>query len=106
MAVLLALESKDLLLGESAEPVKVNSIRTLVTSEELVELVGNPWTMHLASNLVLLNLAVEFRSGISIEELESAVQRIKKHIQAKHPEAIRIFIEAAWVKSEKRSKGS
>jgi len=94
VAVLLAYESKGLLIGESVRPEQVEDIRRLVGDDPDVAVVGRPLTMHLAPKEVLLNLEVRFRKGLSVAELESAVDRMEKRIRDKYPQVKRIFIEA------------
>jgi cation diffusion facilitator family transporter len=94
VAVFLAYESKGLLLGESADPAEVESIRRLAEADPAVEKVNDPLTMHLAPNQVLLNLGIKFRDGISGAELEEAVLRLERKIRERHPDVQRIFIEA------------
>jgi cation diffusion facilitator family transporter len=94
VAVFLAYESKDLLLGESADLEKVESIKALAQADTAVERVNQTLTMHLGPNQVLLNLGLKFRRGLSVGELEQAVARLEKRIRQAHPEVRSIFIEA------------
>jgi divalent metal cation (Fe/Co/Zn/Cd) transporter len=93
VAVLLAHESKMLLVGESADAESVRSIRELVESDPDVDHAGPPLTMHFGPEDVLLNLDVQFRTGLSTEALIEAVDRLERAIRAKHPEVRRIFLE-------------
>ena len=94
VAVLLAIESRGLLVGEAADPETVASIRALASAEPAVERIDPPLTMHLGPRDVLLNLDIQFRRGIDSGEVEAAVDRLEKAIRARHPEIRRIFIEA------------
>jgi cation diffusion facilitator family transporter len=93
VATLLAREAKTLLVGESAPSESVQSIRALVESDEAVERAPDPLTMQLGPEEVLLNLAVEFRDGLSADEAMQAIRRVEGAIREKHPEVRRIFIE-------------
>jgi cation diffusion facilitator family transporter len=101
VAVVLARESKGLLVGESADPEVLASIRALAEADPAVERVGPPLTMHLGPHEVLLNLDIQFRKGLSAAEVEAAVDRLEKAIRAKHPEVKRIFIEAESLTSSR-----
>lgn len=94
VAIALSHESKGLLVGESADPEVLASIRALAEADPAVERIGPPLTMHLGPHEVLLNLDIQFRKGMSAAEVEAAVDRLEKAIRAKHPEVKRIFIEA------------
>ena len=94
VAVLLAYESRKLLLGESADEQVVADIRKLVKGDPAVEAVEYPLTMHFSPDNVLLNLNVQFKRGLKAAELASAIDRMEKSIQKRHPEIKQIFIEA------------
>ncbi len=93
MSILLARESKALLVGEAADDGSVASIRALAEADDAVESAPHPLTMHLGPDEVLLNLDVRFRPGLSADEVVAAVGRIEEAIRAKHPEIRRIFLE-------------
>jgi divalent metal cation (Fe/Co/Zn/Cd) transporter len=82
-----------LLVGESADPESVRSIRELVESDPNVSHSGPPLTMHLGPEDILLNLDVQFREGLSMEDLVETVDRLERTIRDKHPNVRRIFID-------------
>jgi cation diffusion facilitator family transporter len=94
VAVFLVYQSKRLLVGESADPEVVESIRAAARAVPGVARVGRPLTMHFGPDEVLLNLEVHFRHDLSAAELTAAVDRLEKTIRDQHPEVHRIFIEA------------
>ena len=93
VAVWLAWESKGLLVGESADPHLVDSVRACAGADPVVTGVGAILSMHLGPEEVLLNLEVEFAPGTRAEEVHAAIHRIEDCITAQHPEVNRIFIE-------------
>ena len=93
VAVLLARESKALLVGESADRESVQSIRALVEADEAVERAPAPLTMQLGPEEVLLNLAVEFREGSPPARSSRRSGGSRTRSGEKHPEVRRIFIE-------------
>ncbi|MDZ8053414.1 MAG: cation diffusion facilitator family transporter [Aulosira sp. ZfuVER01] len=94
VAVLLAIESKGLLVGESANPQTINNIRSLSKSEPGVQDVLRVLTMQLAPQEVLLNLEIQFSKKLTGEEIALTVDRLEAKIRQKHPEIKQIFIEA------------
>jgi cation diffusion facilitator family transporter len=94
VAVTLALDTRRLLIGETARPEIVRSIRAIVQQDPATERVAMPLTMHLGPHGVLVNLDVQFRRGLSAVELEKAVDRLEARIRKAHPEVERIFLEA------------
>ena len=94
IAVFLVWQSKRLLLGQSADPAIVESIREAACSVPGIQGVRRPLTMHFGPDEVLLNLEVRFRHDLSAAELTTAVDRLERTIRERHPEIRRIFIEA------------
>ena len=97
VATALVAKTKGLLVGESASPETRESIKTIVRSDEAVSASEAPITLHLGPQDVLLALNIEFKDGLSSDEIEAAVRRIENNIRAAHDEVKRIFIEAASV---------
>ncbi len=93
MAILLAYESRELLLGEGMQSERVNSIREIVAKDPGVKQVYRLLSMHFGPQEVLLNLDVEFQEGLSSDETATTIDRIEKDIQEHHPEVRNIFIE-------------
>lgn len=102
VAVLLAYESKGLLVGEGASRETVENICALAQDDPAVQRVMPPLTMHFGPQEVLLNLDIKFRPGISAEEIEAAVDRMEAEIRKRHPEIKRIFIEAESITATRR----
>jgi len=89
----LAYESKSLLVGEAADPELVTAIREIALADPVVTGLGAVLTMHLGPEDVLLNIEVQFASGLSAEKIHAAVRRIENLIREPYPEVKRIFIE-------------
>lgn len=97
VAVLLAYETKGLLIGESASDDVVDGIRKMVTEFTGVERVNEVLTMHMGPDYILVNLSVEFNDEIHTEKMESVVALIDKSIKQAFINVKRVFIEAeSW----------
>ncbi|WP_375514434.1 cation diffusion facilitator family transporter [uncultured Nostoc sp.] len=94
VAVVLARESKGLLVGESANPQTIANIRSLSKTEPGVQEVIRVLTMQLAPQEVLLNLEIQFSKKLTGEEIALTVESLEAKISQKHPEIKQIFIEA------------
>lgn len=92
-AVVLSNEARKLLLGESAGSEVVRDIRTIAVSDPAVEKAPHPLTMQLSPSEVLLNLNLEFRPGLSADEVQQAIERLEHNIRRSHPDVKHIFIE-------------
>jgi cation diffusion facilitator family transporter len=94
IALVLAIESKGLLLGESASEETLREIRRNVEHDRDVVGVRNILTMHLGPAELLLNLDVQFDEGLAFPEVAGAIERLESSIRNAHPEVKQIFIEA------------
>ena len=93
-AMLLAFESKGLLIGEAASREVVSGIRGILQNEPSILSINELLTMHLGPEDVLLNISIDFHSGISVDQVEDTITSLENEIKASYPEIARIFIEA------------
>ena len=94
VAISLVVESRNLLIGESADPKMTEDIFNLVNRDEDVHTLTRPLTMYLAPNDVLLALDVEFNHQLGGPELSETIRRLEHNIRNTYPEITRIYIEA------------
>ncbi|MEH1928513.1 cation diffusion facilitator family transporter [Nostoc sp.] len=102
VAVILATESKGLLVGESAAPKTIANIRSLSKTELGVKEVIRILTMQLAPQEVLLNLEIQFTQNLTGEEIALTVENLEIKIRQMHPEIKQIFIEAKSLSAARR----
>jgi cation diffusion facilitator family transporter len=86
--------TRGLLLGEAATPADRERIRDAVTGVDSVVEVVEMLTLHLGPEDILVNLSVNFRDGLTTDEVEEAIDEIETRIREVVPIAHRIFIEA------------
>lgn len=99
-AVLLAIETKGLLIGESADPAVVSGIRALALGFSGILKVNEVLTMHVGPEYILVNLSIEFQDEATAVELEKLVAKLDTTIKQQFPRVKRVFIEAeSWVKT-------
>jgi cation diffusion facilitator family transporter len=101
VAVLLAYESKGLLIGEGADPQTLERIRTIAEADPGVERVRRPLTMYFGPRTVLLTLDVQFHKKLSETELVAAVDRLETAIRSQYPDIKQIFIEAESISARR-----
>lgn len=96
-AVLLAYESRGLLIGEAAQPEVVDGIREILKAEKSVARINELRTMHMGPEEVLLTVSVDFVKDMSADEVEASVSRFELAIKSRYPLVRRVFIEAqSW----------
>jgi cation diffusion facilitator family transporter len=92
-AILLARETKGLLIGEAANGDVVRGIRQIIADAPDILHINEMRTMHLAPHEILLALSVDFADGISSQRIEKAVSQLEGRIKESYPEVRRVFIE-------------
>ncbi len=92
----LAVETRSLLIGESANPQVVDAIREVLNAEAAVARVNEIATLHFGPEFVLATISVRFRAGLSGRELQNAIERMDRQIKARYALVQRIFIEAEY----------
>jgi divalent metal cation (Fe/Co/Zn/Cd) transporter len=93
VAWILAIETKGLLLGESASRAARSAIRTAALSIPEVESVERLLTMHLGPEEILVNMDVGVEPGLSSEEMDRVIEAIDGEVRRLEPGATRVFIE-------------
>jgi cation diffusion facilitator family transporter len=102
LALFLARETKELLIGESAGKRDRENIHQAICSIPEVAQCGRLLTMHLGPDDILVNIDVEFIDGLSTDELEAAVDRIEFRVREVVPAVSKIYIEAEALKRKER----
>ena len=93
IAVILAVEMKSLLMGETADPNVQAAIRAGVEGDPAVERLIHLRTQHLAPDELLIGAKVEFVQHLSVPELAAAVNRVEERVRSAVPEARVMYIE-------------
>jgi cation diffusion facilitator family transporter len=91
-ALVLAYESKGLLIGEAADPELVRGLRQLACSKPGVVGVGHVLTVHSAPDQVLAMVDVDFDNAITAGELERIVSEVEREAHHQWSDLRRIFI--------------
>ena len=102
-AVLLAYESKGLLIGEAASREVVAGIRDILGRQGGILTINEVLTMHLGPRDVLANISIDFRGGLTSDEVEAAITAMERDVKLAYPQVTRIFIEAQGWASHQRS---
>jgi cation diffusion facilitator family transporter len=105
-AVLLADETRSLLVGEAISNERLKEICELVERDEAVERVKRPLSMYLGPDEVLLALEIQFYGKLTAPQVAQAIDRIEKVVRDKYPRIKQIYVEAESIAATRRRKRS
>ncbi|MCC9136972.1 cation diffusion facilitator family transporter [Pontibacter silvestris] len=93
ISILLARESRSLLMGESADQKELDTIVALVEADPAAQKVLTPLSMYLAPEEIVLVLPVVFSRDYNQATTAESINRIRQNIQKQYPAYKQVFIE-------------
>ena len=93
IAIVLAIEMKSLLIGESATKGESDASSVRSRASPHVERLIHMRTEHLGPEEILVGAKIEFSSDLSVEELVGAMNATEDRIRAAVPTATVIYLE-------------
>ncbi|MEX2292934.1 MAG: cation diffusion facilitator family transporter [Acidimicrobiales bacterium] len=94
IAIILAIEMKSLLMGETASDTVQATIRSAIELDPSVDRLIHMRTQHLGPDELLIAAKVSFGSGLSTAELAAAVDRVEVNVrQVVRASTIYIYVE-------------
>jgi cation diffusion facilitator family transporter len=102
-AVFLIIESRDLLIGESADREIVKCIYKIVNNDPDVVTLNPPLTSHLSPDEIFLALDVEFRKELTVDQVVDSIGSLERKIQEAFPHIKRIFVAAKNLSKKEKS---
>ena len=91
-AWILAVESKQLLIGESADPEMVDGIKEMVERKGGVTGVGDVLTLHAAPDQITVLMSVDFADDLKASDVERIVEAIEIEAEKRWPAVNRMFV--------------
>lgn len=93
VAVLLARESKSLLIGERADSRLGDAILRIAAEERGIESANGVLTVQLAPDQIVAALSIDFADSLRAHEVEAAVLAIEQKVRAAHPNVVALFVK-------------
>ncbi|RZI42554.1 cation transporter [Herbaspirillum sp. HC18] len=90
----LARETKGLLIGESANPEVVASIRDLIRRAPEVERVNEILTLHMGPDYILVNISLRIAPRADRARVHALFDSLDRRIKEKYANVRRVFIES------------
>ena len=97
VAFCLAVESKGLLIGESAGSEVVEGIRALIGLNRDVDRVREILTMHMGPDYILVNISLHVSPTVDRARVHQVFENIDRDIKLHYPKVKRVFIESETV---------
>jgi cation diffusion facilitator family transporter len=91
VAILLAVESKGLLIGESADPELISALRMLAQRDG-VTAVGDIVTIHHAPDKIIAAIDIDFDDGLSAADVERLVEAIERNVARDWPAVRNLYV--------------
>jgi cation diffusion facilitator family transporter len=92
-AILLARESKSLLIGEAANPGLATSVLSIAASQDGVRAANGLITVQLAPDQVVAALSLEFEDDLRAPQIEEIVTQVEQEVTRAHPQIVMLFVK-------------
>ena len=92
VAVLLARESKGLLIGERADPSVIATIRGIVEAHPAISSVNHVRTVHTAPDSIFAAISADFDDALTMGEGETIIEGMERDLRAAVPMLSSIYI--------------
>jgi cation diffusion facilitator family transporter len=93
IAIILIIEMKGLLIGESAGQADLNKISAAMAGAPHVDAVIHMRTQHIGPDEILVGAKLEFDSALTFDELSAAINETEARVRAAVPAARMIYLE-------------
>jgi len=98
VAMLLARESKGLLIGERADPGVIETIRHIVAAHPAIVSVNHVRTIHTAPDSIFAAISADFEDAITMGEGETMIEAMETQLRAAVP-----MLASIYIRPEKRA---
>jgi len=92
VALILARESKALLIGERAEPQVIRAVHRIVDQHPAVTAVNHVRTLHTAPDKVFVAVSADFRDDVSMGDAETIIETMETTLRTELPMLSHIYI--------------
>jgi cation diffusion facilitator family transporter len=93
VAIFLARENKQLLIGEPARDALVESIGRIARDDPAVQDLNGMLTFQVSPMQVIAALSLHFHDGLDSDTIELAVERLEARVRERHPEILMLLVK-------------
>jgi divalent metal cation (Fe/Co/Zn/Cd) transporter len=92
VAILLAREAKDLLIGESADPELINTVWDILASHREIVAINHVRTIHTAPDAIFVAISADFEDVMMMGDGEALIEEIEAELKQASPRISSIYI--------------
>lgn len=92
-ALVLARETKALLIGESAGRDIDAAICRIAGEDDAIRKANGVFTVQLGPDHIVASLSAEFEDALTTEQIENSIRRIESKIRESHPQVSALFVK-------------
>ena len=92
VAVLLARESKGLLIGEAADPALIAQLRAVMDGNPYITAVNHVRTVHTGPEAVFVAISADFADDLPMGQAETLIEQLEDRMKAISPKITSIYI--------------
>lgn len=104
IAIVLLVETHGLLIGEAARPELIGAVKRAVSASSDVTAIGEPQSIHIAPDHVVIALRVRPQSGLSAERFVASAESITRRVREEHSEVKQVLFDASRDDTSSRTK--
>ena len=97
VAILLAREAKELLIGEAADPALIDTIRRIVEAHPEISAINHVRTIHTAPDSIFVAVSADFEDELLMGQAEALIETIEGELKATSP-----LFSSIYIRPEKR----
>ena len=101
-ALLLARETKALLIGEAAHPHVRKDILRIAARDSAIRHANGVFTVQLGPDSVVATLSAEFEDALTTPEVEACVNRIEAAVCETHPDVVALYVKPQTAETWRR----
>jgi cation diffusion facilitator family transporter len=93
VAIFLSVEVKSLLIGESADPIIIQSIETITKKDTNIQEILNCRTIQQGPGEVLVCIKLKINPGLTAKSISILINNFEQELRSNHPEVKYIYVE-------------
>jgi len=103
-AILLARETKGLLLGEAAQRQVADDILRIANADPAIRRANGVLTQQLGQESIMAALSADFHDALTTPQIEACILRLEAAVRSEHPDVIALFVKPQTAQTWERRR--